>query len=68
MKKEDIFSTNHFVQRKLFSGGTRGKNDFFEKNINISICISSKLDMNKKLTGNINFKNLNDDVINYIHN
>ena len=40
---------------------------FIEKNINISICISSKLDINKKLTGNINFQNLRDYIINYVH-
>ena len=41
---------------------------FFEKNLNISTCISSKLDINKKLTGNIKFQNLSGDVMNYAHN
>ena len=35
---------------------------FFEENANILICISSKLDINKKLAGNVNFQNLSDDV------
>ena len=41
---------------------------FFEKKNNILICICSKLDLNKNLTGNINVQNLSDDVINYIIN
>ena len=41
---------------------------FFERNTNILICIRSKLDINKKHKGNINFQNLSYDVITYSHN
>ena len=77
--REDILGLPHTEGR--YDEANKILNDIYGKDIKVapgekslflekkfSICIGSKLDMNKKLTGSINFQNLSDCVINYVHN